>query len=128
MGGWGRFLAVLAVTLQVLLPGLIPVGHGGGVDVTSMLCAPSGKAPSAEAVAAAKVFADLRDEGDRDEPDVGDHCPLCALTHGAPVPLPIVLPVPHSYAGKAPFIRFEPQFAHFPQGPPLGSRAPPLHG
>lgn len=123
----GRLLAILAVVLQVVLQGQMPLGHASGADLAGTLCAPSGKAPSAEALAAAKVFGDLRDDGDGDTSGAGAHCPLCALTHGTPLPLPIVLAVPRGVAGKTRFISFEPQFAHFPQGPPLGSRAPPLH-
>lgn len=123
----GRLLAVLSVILQVFLPGLMPLGQGRGFDVAGLLCAPSGNAPSAEAVAVLEIFAELREEEEGGEPAATDHCPLCALAHGTPVPLPLVLPVPHGYSGHVPFIRFEPQFAERPQGPPLGSRAPPLH-
>lgn len=121
-----RFLAMLAITLQALLPGSIAVAETKGVYVSRFMCAPSGEM-SPETRAAAERIARLLGEDLPDEQPSGEHCPLCTLVHGVPLPEPAALNATPSFEREQVFVRFEPGLVHRAQGPPLGSRGPPIH-
>jgi hypothetical protein len=121
-----RFLAMLAIILQAVLPGSLAVGESNGVDVSRFLCAPSGEM-SPETRAAAERIARLLGEDLPDQQPTGEHCPLCTLVHGVPLPEPIALDAPTAFPREQVFVRFEPGLVHRAQGPPLGSRGPPSH-
>ena len=121
-----RFLAMLAIILQVFLPGTMAVAESNGVDVSRFMCAPSGEI-SLETYAAAERIAKLLGEDLPDDPPSGDHCPLCTLVHGVPLPEPTALDAPTAFAREQAFVQFEPGLVREAQGPPLGSRGPPSH-
>lgn len=121
-----RLLAMLAIVLQALLPGSIAVAEARGVDVSRFMCAPTGEM-SPETRAAAERIARLLGEDLPDEQPSGEHCPLCTLVHGVPLPEPASLNAPPAFEREQAFIRFEPGLVHRAQGPPLGSRGPPSH-
>jgi len=121
-----RFLAMLAIILQALLPGTMAVAESNGVDVSRFMCVPSGEM-SPETRAAAERIAKLLGEDLPDEQAPGDHCPLCTLVHGVPLPEPAALNAPPAFEREQSFGRFEPGLVHRAQGPPLGSRGPPFH-
>jgi hypothetical protein len=124
---WSHWLAVLAVSLQVLLPGAMAPAHADDVSLAGLLCHPSGQSLTAEAREALEEFAELTGQGEPDDRSMADHCPLCALSHGATLPLPIVVAGPKAAGDVASFQLFETRFVHLAQGPPLGPRAPPAH-
>ena len=120
-----RFLAILAIVLQGLLPGTLAVAEANGVDVSRFICASSGQV-SAEAKAAIEELAKLLGEEVPDRQSVNGHCPLCTLVHAIPLPEPVTLAVPAEHASVADPVRYElGNLAQKTQGPPLGSRGPP---
>ena len=119
-----RLLAMLAITLQIFLPGTLAVTESNGVDVSQFMCAPLSEM-SAETRAATKQIAKLLGEDLPDEKAYGEHCPLCTFVHGAPLPEPAAITIPAAFARETVFVRFEPSWVRQAQGPPLGSRAPP---
>ncbi len=120
-----RFLAILAIVLQGLLPGTLAVAEANGVDVSRFICASSGSV-SAEAKAAIEELAKLLGEEVPDRQSVNGHCPLCTLVHAIPLPEPVTLAVPAEHASVADPVRYEPGgLVQKTQGPPLGSRGPP---
>ncbi len=121
-----RFLAMLAIVLQAFLPGSIAVAESNGLYVSRFLCAPSGEM-SPETRAAAERIARLLGEDPEDERPAGAGCPLCTLTHAVPLPEPAIIAAPTSFPHEQAFVRFEPGLVRPAQGPPLGSRGPPLH-
>lgn len=121
-----RFLAMLAIILQAFLPGSMAVAESSGVDASRFMCAPSGEM-SPETRAAAERIAKLLGEDLPDEQPPGDHCSLCTLVHGVPLPQPAVFDAPTTFAREKVFVRFEPGLLHQAQGPPLGSRGPPSY-
>lgn len=121
-----RYLAMLAIILQALLPGTMALADTTGVDVSRFICAPSGQL-SPESRAAAERVAFLLGEEIPDDRQLGEHCAFCTLANGFTLPVPFTLEVPYSFHDNAPCLRYEPGFAHKAQGPPLGSRGPPTH-
>ena len=120
-----RFLAILAIVLQGLLPGTLAVAEVNGVDVSRFICASSGQV-SAEAKAAIEELAKLLGEEVPDRQSFNGHCPLCTLVHAIPLPEPVTLAVPAEHASVADPVRYEPgSLLQKTQGPPLGSRGPP---
>ena len=122
-----RFLAVLAISLQVLLPGTLAIAESNGVDVSRLICVPSGQL-SPEAKAAIQQIADLLvDEAPEQQPSDG-HCPLCTLVHVVPLPEPVTVAEPAEFASVTDYACYEPcRIVRKAQGPPLGSRGPPRH-
>lgn len=121
-----RFLAMLAIILQALLPGTMAVAESNGVDVSRFMCAPSGEM-SPETRAAAERIARLLGEDLPDEQPSGDHCPLCTIVHGVPLPEPAAFDAPTAFPREQTCVRYEPGLVQQAQGPPLGSRGPPSH-
>ena len=120
------FFVVLATIAQALLPATLAVAGSGGTDLAHFFCAPSGQL-SAEAQAAAAQLAELAGDEASDRQSSDGHCPLCALVAGMALPEPAGLAVRPKPAAEKHHQRYAPHFAHGPQGPPLGSRGPPLH-
>lgn len=121
-----RLLAMLALALQVLLPGSMAVAQSNDVDVSRFICAPSGQI-SQEGLAAAQRLASLLGEDAPGEPPQDGHCPLCTMVHGVPLPEPVVVAAPVVPIRETVLVRFEPRLVCRAQGPPLGSRGPPTH-
>ena len=121
-----RFLAMLAIVLKVFLPGSVAIAESSGLDVSRIMCVPSGEM-SPETRAAAERIAKLFGGELPDEQSSGGDCPFCTLVHGVPLPEPIVIILPAAFPREQVFVRFEPGLTRLPQGPPLGSRGPPSH-
>jgi hypothetical protein len=119
-----RLLAVMAVTLQMLLPGSLAVAGTNGGDLSRLMCAPSGEI-SAGARAAAARLADITGEQRPDPTPSDDHCPLCTLPYAAAPNAPAFVPAPCRFAVEVELIPYQPGLIYRAQGPPLGSRAPP---
>ena len=121
------FLAMLAIVLQALLPGTLAVAGSNGVDVSRFICASSGQL-SVEAKAAIEEFAKLVGDEAPDRQPFDGHCPLCTLVHVMPLPEPVTVAAPAELALVAACVCYEPGvFVQKAEGPPLGSRGPPLH-
>ena len=119
-----RFMAMLAMALQVFLPGAVAVAESKGVDVSRFLCAPSGIMSAQSQATVERLAALLDDESDRQQaPDT--HCPLCTLAQSAIPPEPVAAPALAWTPVPCVYVRYEPGFVHQAQGPPLGSRGPP---
>lgn len=119
-----RFLAVVLITLQALLPGTVAIAQPGGIDFSRYICAPSGDL-SPQSRAAAEKIARLLGEMPAEESHSGDHCPMCTLAHGTPLPKPVTVDAPVFHPREHIFVRFQPGLTRKAQGPPLGSRGPP---
>ena len=122
-----RFLAMVAVCFQVILPGAIPLAQAQGIDLARYICAPYGQPLDAEAKAAVQRLAELTGE-EAPAPEFPDtHCPLCTLAHSVLVvePVPTAEPVPDNVEICFAPTTFGPVQAA--EGPPLGSRGPPSH-
>ncbi len=119
------WLALLAMGLQVLLPGAMASARTGGSDLARYFCAPAGSALDPAAEAAAWTIARLLgEELPEDDPQGGD-CPLCTLAHAVPLPEAASPAQQVHYGRQAEYTAFAPGHAHRPHGPPCGSRAPP---
>lgn len=122
-----RFFAMLAIVVQVLLPATFAVAASHGVDVSRLICAPSGQL-SADAKAAIERIARLLGDEAPDRQPLDGHCPLCTPVHVVPPPEPVAVATPAELASVADYVCYEPGgFVRKAQGPPLGSRGPPLH-
>ncbi len=120
-------LAVLAIVLQGLLPGTLAVAESKDIDVSRFICAPSGQV-SADAKAALEALAKLLGEEAPEHPSFDGHCPLCTLVQAMPLPEPVTLAAPAGLVSVALHVRHESdRLVRKAQGPPLGSRGPPLH-
>lgn len=120
-------LALLAVGLQLIMPGAMVAATAGGGDLSRYFCAPAGSVADASALAAARQIAALLGEDLPDEaPGHGD-CPFCTLAHAFALPATDMLAAPVRYERCAIFIAYTPGHIHTPRGPPTGSRAPPAH-
>lgn len=122
-----RLLAVLVIGLQGLLPGAVSWAEAKGVDYARYLCLTPGAEPSAETKAAAQELARLLGGEVPEEHHAEGDCPLCMLGQAAMLAAPVLPEAPSFQAAGSPAPHYEPGFIHLPQGPPLGSRAPPIH-
>lgn len=123
-----RILAMLALTLQVSLPGLIAVGESRGIDVARYICLAPDAEASPEDVAAARQLAAILGEPVEDSgSDTRSHCAVCSLAQLAPLPTPSTVsePVVHTSVPYGPD-HGRPTLTFSPAGPPVGSRAPPV--
>ena len=120
-----RCLAVLALVLQLLLPGTMAAAQSGQVNVSRYLCAPSGHVTEASRASAERLAKALGDETPA-PPLFDGHCPLCTLVHAAPLPVPPVLSSPARVFVRVPDAVYQPPLVRLVQGPPLGSRGPPI--
>lgn len=121
-----RLLAILAVFLQVLLPGSLAAAQSQGIDLSRFICAPDGEL-SAQSRAMAERLAGVLDGEAPDHQRADGDCPLCTLVHGAVLPEPILVAASVLFIFETGFVRYVPAFVHKAQGPPLGSRGPPAH-
>lgn len=119
------WLALLALALRALVPaGYMPDAralHDGRLEVT--FCSAAGDL-STLSVALAGGGSD-GDSG-HDAANTGAQCPFGLLAHVAPAPTPALTPIllpTGRYVAPPPVYRALPSLG--PQGPPLGSRAPP---
>jgi len=119
-----RLLAVMAVTLQVLLPGSMAVAGARGDDLSGLMCAPSGEV-SAEGRAAAERLAVLLGDEQPHEAPADAHCGLCTLPYAVPTADRTLVAAPFRFTAKVEPCSYQPGLVHRAQGPPLGSRAPP---
>ena len=118
---------MLGIVLQALLPGTFAVAASNGVGVSHFICASSGQL-SAEAEAATKQIAKLLGDKEPDRQPFDGHCPLCTLVHVVPLPDPVTVAAAAELASGTEYARHETGgFLRKTQGPPLGSRGPPLH-
>ena len=118
---------MLAIVLQVLLPGTLALAASNGVEVSRFICAPPGQL-SAEVKAAVEQLAKLLGDETPDRQPFDGQCPLCTLVHVMPLPEPVTVAAPAELASDTDYVRYEPGgFARKAQGPPLGSRGPPLY-
>lgn len=121
-----RLLAVLAVSLQAMLPGALAHAEAKGADVSRYICASGGQI-SPEMRAAVQLLADLAgDPTPAEDPSLGD-CPLCTLVHGVPLPQPVAIPAPTALVQGVNLVRRGLAISGAVQGPPLGPRGPPTH-
>ena len=122
-----RFLATLAVVLQVLLPGTFAVTAPNAVDVSRFICASPGQL-SAAAKAEIEQLAKLLGDEAPDRRPFDGHCPLCTLVHVMPLPEPATVAAPAELTSAADYACYETgRFVRKTEGLPLGSRGPPLH-
>lgn len=119
-----RLLAVMAVTLQVLLPGSMAVAGANGGDLQVLMCAPSGEV-TAEGRAATERLAILLGGEQPDEAPADEHCAQCTLPYAVPVADRTLVAAPFRFTAKVEPCSYQPGLVHRAQGPPLGSRAPP---
>lgn len=124
---FARFVAVVAVGLQSLLPSALAAAEATGVDVSRYLCATPGLELSAEAKAAAADLAQLLGEEDEQRAGLSGTCLLCTLVYAAPLPEPVLLDVPARFEVLAAFNPYDPGLIPEIRGAPLGSRGPPSH-
>lgn len=122
-----RLLAVLAIGLQVLLPGAASVAQANGVDTARFVCLTPGAGTDAESKAVGQELARLLAGEVPDERRMDGDCSLCLLGQPATLAEPVCPEAPLVHAAVTPAVRYEPGFVHQPQGPPLGSRGPPTH-
>ena len=117
---------MLAVTIQVFLPGSMAVAQSNGVDVSQFICAPAGEASPESQASAERIAAMLGQDAPNDQ-TYGGHCPLCTLSHGVPLPEPVSLTALNTSSHEQVYVRYELDLVRKAQGPPLGSRGPPSH-
>lgn len=123
-----RLVAMLAISLQAMLPGMVSVAQANGIDLAQYICLTPGEEPSAEAQAAALRLAEIIGYDLPEDHSSGDtHCPFCTLAQGAPLPPRVLVAAPFSFAITHDFVLYEPGLHILAQGPPLGSRGPPSH-
>ena len=121
-----RFAFMLALAVQVILPGQIAVSknHPGAFGLHQLICVPNG-ALSAEAEAAAQALAEALGEVNEPEAPEHDHCGLCVLSLSAlPVELSTLGPVGVSAISSTTLLDGVVVALH--RVLPLGSRAPPV--
>ena len=122
-----KFLAMLAIVLQVLLPGTLAIAASNGIDVSRFICASPGQL-SAEAKAAIEQLAKLLGDEASDRQPFDGHCPLCTLVHVMPLPEPATVAAPAELTSITDYVCYEPGgVVRKAQGLPLGSRGPPFH-
>ena len=118
---------MLAIGLQVLLPGALAFAASNGVDVSRSICASPGQL-SAEAKAAIERIAKLLGDETPDRQPFDGHCPICTLVHVMPLPEPAAVAAPAELTSGTGYVCDQPGgFVRKAQGLPLGSRGPPLH-
>ena len=123
-----RFMAMVAVCLQVILPVAVPLAQAKGVDLSSLICAPYGQDLNAETRAAVLRLATLVDDETAPEPvRLDGHCPLCTLSHNVLLPQPVTVVEATSEHGATCVPPSDSGPVREAEGPPLGSRGPPTH-
>lgn len=120
-----RFCARLFICLQLLLPSTLSYAAPSHMDLSSLLCSPSGQPISPSAEAALKDLTELLGEDGDDTKEPSGHCDMCTLSTVA-LPSPNISFFEQSLGQHLPiYAAFEIGLVHKAQGPPTGSRAPP---
>ena len=119
------FLAMVALVLQAFLPGAMAVAETDDADVSHFFCAPSGLV-SADTQATVDRLADILDPDSPESPTLSGHCPLCTLVQGALLPEPVCLAEPVLLSKIISDTPYTSRHVQVAQGPPLGSRGPPV--
>ncbi|AXE63967.1 hypothetical protein BBF93_06845 [Hyphomonas sp. CACIAM 19H1] len=119
------FLAMLGMALQVFLPGPMAVAEPDDAGIARFLCVSSGSG-APDVYAAAVHLAELLGEDAPDQSGHDGHCPACTVPFHEPLPEPVILGAPVARFRAGVFVRFEPGLIREAQGPPLGSRGPPV--
>ena len=119
------WLALVALALRALVPaGYMPDAralHDGRLEVT--FCSAAGALPGLSV----PFPADDGGKAGHDTAGTGAQCPFGLLAHVAPAPAPALTPLLLAPAGQAPSSPAPRALPIQPaQGPPLGSRAPPI--
>ena len=118
--------AMLAISLQVFLPGSMAAAETHGVDVSHFLCLPSDEL-SPEARGTVDQWVTLFGEDAPEKHSSHDNCPLCTISHGVPLPASMPDIAPAVFVRQYVMVRFETGLILEPQGPPVGARGSPLH-
>ena len=121
---------VLAIGLlaQLSLPWVQSKAVEAGFNAAPYICNLDGRAPSTQAQAHIRALLTLagQDIPPEDVPAM-EHCAACIMQSVGIMTASQFLTTSHSVkARKAAFPKTRPEIYHFAQGPPLGSRAPPL--
>lgn len=120
-----HFCARLLICLQLLLPSALSYAAPGHMDLSSLLCSPSGQSLSLGAEAALKELSEFLGEPVNDTEPSDGYCDKCTVSYAA------LLPPSQSFRGPLlgqpipAYTSFEIGLVHKAQGPPTGSRAPP---
>ena len=126
-GHIAKFLAILAVVLQVLLPGTLALAEANGVDVSRFICGSSGQM-SAETKVAVERLAKLLGHDAPDPQPLDGPCTYCTLVQAVPLPEPVTSAAPTDFAAGTAYVRCEAvAFVRKTAGTPCGSRGPPSH-
>ena len=119
--------AFLAMFVQLGLPLSQAFAAEQGADLSTLICNPSGRAPSADAIQATQRVLEIAEKTNPDAPSMPPDCERC-VTPSAALPT-----ISDTYTAPIRFSR--PDCWGFsdldavrpnPRGPPCGTRAPPL--
>ena len=122
------WLAFLALLLRALVPaGYMPDAralHDGRIEVT--FCSAAGDLSTFK-IALSQDGKPGDGTGEHRSAETGAQCPFGLLAHVTPAPTPYVAPLALAVSRIAPPAPARPALPAQPaQGPPLGSRAPPI--
>lgn len=121
----GRLLATFAMVMQLLLQVAHVAAATTDDQALSFICAAHGEL-SAEARAAEQRLNALINEAPSQRDPVQEHCPLCTLSVATTLADPDNLSLPNRQALELAF-QAKPRGGLVPSdGPPIGSRGPPL--
>ena len=119
-------LAFIAALTQSFGVSVLRAAQIDGSHHTALICASPDKIISDEAAAAARELAILLGQSQSPQQGESEHCEDCIMSAFAVLGAPSSLPVPAATISVKSKPALNPaQFAHKPQGPPLGGRAPP---
>ena len=119
--------AFLAMLVQLGLPLSQAYAAEQGADLSTLICSPSGRTPSADAIQATQKVLEIAGKTNPDAPSMPPDCERCVTPSAA---LPTA-----SYAYTAPTRFARPDSWGLsdldavrpdPRGPPCGTRAPPM--
>lgn len=122
-----RALAAIALISQAVMPGAMAASSSRPGELPSVLCAiPAGDMHGAGRAVGAEIARLIAQKSKSAPVDTDHDCLACVIAQPATLPGPVVLksPIEGSVDQTAPV--FEVRFAHFPRGPPVGARAPPV--
>ncbi len=118
-------LALVAIAMQVFLPGGLAIAESRGVDISRFICAPFGQEVSKDAENLALQISEVINETDQDPVPFDGHCPLCMLAFGAPLQAPTSISAPLSTKIDTQFPIYVPGLVEDIRGPPVGATGPP---
>jgi len=120
------FCARLFICLQLLLPSALSFATPNYADLSQLMCSPSGQSLSSEAQAALSDLVDLLQDTDEAPEAPNDHCDTCTISTVALEAPELVLSKQSIGKQLSVYVAFNVGLVHKAQGPPTGSRAPPL--